>query len=428
MLRRKSRRPTLENLESRSLMCGVVYSPPIVITQGGTYSGNWESLDPTVPAVKIKTADPVTIVNSNIRGRSDLIATANSHTNLTILNTRGYGLNPNVLGKTAGFFLDADGFDNIDVENNYMEGTNGILLHAGNLGNGTIKIIANSALNIDGRKSDGMGGYLDYADRTNIATGVKEQGYFDAHWLIIGKTRGMAGIEIAWNQVINIPGQSVVEDVINIFNSSGTPDSPIRIHDNYIQGAYNLKPWQTNYSDGTYNYDWGYSGGGILLGDGPNADPTTSTAFVQAYDNQVISTTNYGIAITAGHDESFYNNRIVSSGVLPDGRVIVDQNVGAGIFDGYKTGPTVFFNNSGHDNLVGWVSGKGYNDWWVPGAASWTNNTHMTRPVTPADEMNEFFIWLGKLTASKVVVGPHWNIDRWCGWLPPFMRHMKGVC
>src|SRR5687767_9686775 len=33
----------------------VVYSGPLVITRGGTYRGNWESLDPDVPAVTVRT-------------------------------------------------------------------------------------------------------------------------------------------------------------------------------------------------------------------------------------------------------------------------------------------------------------------------------------------------------------------------------------
>ena len=41
----------------------------------------------------------------------------------------------------------------------------------------------------------------------------------------------------------------------------------------------------------------------------------------------MIDTTNYGIAITVGHDISFYNNRIVSAGVLADGEAIAAQNV-----------------------------------------------------------------------------------------------------
>jgi hypothetical protein len=109
-----------EVLESRALLSAldIIYSGPIVITQGGTYSGNWQSLDPNTPAVTIRTAEPVVIINSHISSRSDLIRTAVDHANLTVRDTSGYGLNPNVFGRTPGRFLDAEVFDNIDVENN----------------------------------------------------------------------------------------------------------------------------------------------------------------------------------------------------------------------------------------------------------------------------------------------------------------------
>lgn len=44
------------------------YSGPVVITKGGTYTGNWESRDTNVPAIEVNTDQPVVIINSNIRG------------------------------------------------------------------------------------------------------------------------------------------------------------------------------------------------------------------------------------------------------------------------------------------------------------------------------------------------------------------------
>jgi hypothetical protein len=39
----------------------IIYAGPIVITKGGTYSGNWQSLDWRTPAVRIRTSQPVII-------------------------------------------------------------------------------------------------------------------------------------------------------------------------------------------------------------------------------------------------------------------------------------------------------------------------------------------------------------------------------
>src|SRR5438067_10169513 len=91
---RALRRACAEFLEERALLAS-----PIVITQGGTYSGTWESQDRTIPAVLVQTTEPVIIENSTIRARGDLIASGVAHSKITVRNTSGYGLNPNVAGK-----------------------------------------------------------------------------------------------------------------------------------------------------------------------------------------------------------------------------------------------------------------------------------------------------------------------------------------
>ena len=285
-----------------------------------------------------------------------------------------------------------------------MEGTGGIKL-LNYRGNGTlahsVKVIGNVALNIDGRKSNGAGGFLDFDERTRISDGLEEKGYSIRQFVQLDKVSNVPGIEIAWNQITNEPGKSRVEDNINIYKSSGTPASPIRIHDNFIQGAYNLKPWEASYSDGTWNYDYGFAGGGILLGDG-----STGVAFVHAYHNQIVSTTNYGIAIAAGHDSVIYENRILSSGYLADGRRITAQNVGIYIWDLYNVGPVNFYNNSASNNLVGWHGASGRNDWWVPDATSFTGNVSWSGNVTLEIEKAERVLWLEKLAAQGINVGP----------------------
>ena len=385
----------------------VPYSGPLVITRGGVYTGKWESLDPAVPAVTVRTAEPVVIENAVVRGRGVLIATGADHADVTVRNSSGYALNPNVSGLTPGRFFEAFRFDNVLLENNYLEGTGGIKLleYGGDFTTAnTVRVIGNSALNIDGRISDGNGGFLDFDERTRLSDGLTQQGYKIRQFVQLDKVAGVPGVEIAWNQVVNEPGRSRVEDNINIYKSAGTAASPIRIHDNYIQGAYTAKPWQASYSDGTWEYDWGYAGGGILLGDGE-----TGVAYVEAYANQVVSTTNYGIAIAAGHDSVFHDNRVVSSGLLADGRPIAAQNVGLYIWDLYAAGRSGFYNNSGRNNLVGWVNptlSGGRNDWWIPDATSFENNTHWPGDITREVEAAEFAHWQDKLAAAAVRVGP----------------------
>ncbi|HEX2972892.1 MAG TPA: NPCBM/NEW2 domain-containing protein [Tepidisphaeraceae bacterium] len=357
----------------------VTYSGPIVITKGGTYSGNWQSLNPNVPAVRIATSEPVIIQNSNIRSRSDLIETSGYDANITVRNTSGYGLNPNVRGQYPGRFLNVSGFVNVNVQNNYMEGTSGIYLdsyNGNNTAKQTVRVIGNQAKNIDGRYSDGNGGFL---------TGPDDNYY--VQFFQINGVKSLVGAEVAWNQVINEPYKSRVEDNISIHNTSGTAASPFLIHDNYIQGGYPADAAG----------DSSYTGGGIMLSDNGSAN-------VRAYNNQVISTSNYGIAISSGRNNQFYNNRIVSSGYLSDGSRIASQNVGAYIWN--QNGESTFSGNSGYNNVVGWAQGSGRNDAWTPDAAKWTGNTSMSGSITRATEAAEWTLWQNKLASSKVTIGP----------------------
>ena len=105
------------------------------------------------------------------------------------------------------------------------------------------------------------------------------------------------------------------------------------------------------------------------------------SSLVTAFSNVVIDTTNYGIAISSGHDNSFYNNRIISNGRLPDGSFVPSQNVGAYIWN--EHGERGFANNSGHDNSIAWMKFAHRNDAWTPDAASWTHNASL--PDATAD-------------------------------------------
>ena len=80
---------------------GASYTSPITITRGGTYSGNWQSTDPSVPAVTIRTTQPVIITNSRLKGPGELIsanAGQGAGTTLTVQQSCFTGVNPNAAG------------------------------------------------------------------------------------------------------------------------------------------------------------------------------------------------------------------------------------------------------------------------------------------------------------------------------------------
>src|SRR6202035_3843127 len=110
--------------------------------------------------------------------------------------------------------------------------------------------------------------------------------------------------------------QSLVDDNIDVYRSSGTPNQPLEIHDTYIQGAYAYRAAQD-----------AYDGGGIKTDAKAGDTAQKVPAFNSIHDNQVVGTTNYGIQFAAGHDNVAANNRVISSGLLADGTKIAAQGV-----------------------------------------------------------------------------------------------------
>ena len=361
--------------------------------------------------MSISTTEPVFIENSDIRGRGHLIATTVAHVKVIVRNTRGVGINPGVAGQTPGRFFAGDDCDRVTIEHCDLQDTAGIyfLGYGGAFGpEETFTIRFNRASNIDGRKSDGHGGFMDFNRRHLLKGGEWEKGFVEVQFVQFDKVRHVPGIDIGWNQIINKPGNSRVEDNVSIYLSSGTPRSPIRIHDNLICGVYTIEPARHSGQDADYRHDWSYSGGGIMLGDGTAAAPKDATAHVEAFGNVIISTTNYGIAISAGHDLTFHDNRIISCGALPTGQKIAEQNVGAYIWDSHKDGsktPPTFYKNVGHDNWIGWMKGEHRNDAWHPNSAAWTANHAIAEPITRETEEAEMSLWKKRVQDSGFAIG-----------------------
>ncbi len=386
------------SVSANSTIGEVVWSDPIVITEGGTYSGNWQSTDAKTPAVTVATTAPVIIENAHIRSGGSLIKTTLAGSNLTVRNSLGVAANAAVKGQPNGVFLEVASPTRLDVENNYIENTQGgVIVHgyAGNRDGGqTIVIRANRARNLNGMLSDGNGGYLP-AEGTNRAP---------ARFIQFDSVQAVPGIDVGWNEVINYPGQSLVDDNIDLYRSGGTPNQPLEIHDTYIQGAYPYKAAQD-----------AYTGGGIKTDAKAGDNAQEVPAFNSIHDNQVVGTVNYGIAFTAGHDNVAANNRVVSSGLLADGTRIAAQHVGMANSDATAGANGSMYNNTMRDNLIGWTCWQsscaleGYRkDQFFPAAPAdySTNSVVAARQITLDMENNEYQVWLNKMASVGVAVGP----------------------
>jgi hypothetical protein len=302
---------------------------------------------------------------------------------VTIRNCVGTGQNPGVSGKAPGRFLRAENFDNVDVSNNTFTGTSGIYLlnYAGGGAAGkTVRVVNNTVRNIDGRYSTG--------------SGWSTTGFLRVQFLQLDKVRHIQGGLVAWNDVINTPNQSRVEDNINVYLSSGTASSPLMIRDNLIRGAYGAAAAT----------ETGYSGGGILVGDGNVSSAADSASYVTATGNTVIDTTNYGIAMAAGHHLSLTNNRVISDGKLADGSTVASQNIGMYVWN--MNGDPNWGSNSATGNAISWMKAGKHNDWWTPDCGTGcSGNSLIQGTIDAAAENAEESRWRQRVSSGGIAIG-----------------------
>jgi hypothetical protein len=355
----------------------------LVITQGGTYSGTHQSTSSTVACVRIATTEPVVLEGCTLKGPGNLIE-AGEGANLTVRNCRGQGLAPTVNNQAPGRFLDVYRPSHLVVEHNAFAQTSGIVVNrwsaAGTPGQ-SLRVRYNQARNIDGRWRNAGG-----STRSSF--------------LLLNTVQHLPGVDIAYNEVLNTPDQSLVEDNINLYNSSGTAQSPLRVHDNFVRGAYPFPATAT-----------GFTGTGLTT-DGDARTLAEAAGFIEADHNQFVSTGNAAMNLAAGHDILYHHNRVVSSGLLPDGRRFPAGWAGLGVFNYYQQPASVYFNNRVEANTVGYVRWGGSSpyadrqDLSAGACAPCTGTQHLPNPITRASEDQEWSLWQQKLQQQGLTVGP----------------------
>lgn len=123
----------------------------------------------------------------------------------------------------------------------------------------------------------------------------------------------------------------VPEDGINLYKSTGTPQSPIIVEYNLLTGGGPSE-----------------SGGGIMLGD-------SGGEFQIARNNTLVDPGQYGIAISSGNDIEVLNNKVF-------GRKQAFTNVGIYVWNQY---PPACHSHTVSGNQVKWISKVGRaNGWW----------------------------------------------------------------
>lgn len=297
--------------------------------------------------ILVTTTQPVIIQNCVLKAQKYCVDSTLNGNNVTVRNCIGLVRNTTQANQPCHRFLNIESGATIVCENNTMIGGGIYVYQQASSGGLTLcSIRFNVARNIDGRLSDGAGGYV--FERANTANV-----YFQAkQFLQMNDVRGATNVEVAWNQVENDPFVSRPEDNINIYGSSGTAGSPINIHDNFISGGWPTRP-----------FDIYYSGGGIICDKGTATDwtdeATVATKYVNIDDNQVVGLVQHGISAPYGNHINARRNRIICPNKLR-GTTILSANVGAYIGGALVASVRGFTNNLVWDsNVIGCVNAGG---------------------------------------------------------------------
>jgi hypothetical protein len=401
-----------------STLCGeamatTTYNGPIVVTKGGTYTGNWQSLNPNTPAVSIQTTAPVTLLNCHINSSGDGIQSTYTGAQLTVHGCYGVGLDPKIYGKQRGDLLRVWQAAKVTVEHNDITGFAFGTYSWGNMKPSSFIFQYNTVHDLQGADSDGNGGVL--TDAAHMQFG-QDNGN---HAVIKDSMHNMTYAEIAWNSfTVSSPAYSI-GDIVNIYRSSGTPSTPIEVHDNYFYGGYAARPSQVASCCAANAVT-----SEAITADGSGSDTSSTTvAFTHIFNNYIANNGGaQGVGINAGHDNQLIGNHIISTGRLKSNGSWFAATYSNELttWNGvYHQPSSVYYNNTAHDNHYGWTiatlnsQGNGRaapvhlsppNFQGCPSTLCYSNIQNIY--VSFATEDNLLKVWQSNVKINKLVVGP----------------------
>lgn len=381
------------------------FDAPVTISSGGTYTGLTVQATGTANAVTITTTAPVTLVDCWIEHeRGHGIRSGATGVDVVIQNSVVKANHPGAAGTNKGYHTFVENGAGFVAEHCWFEG-------GGGLWNLTMQSGATHHVrwcqfrNMDGRHSDGAGGYV-----TNTGTAITD-------WSIVTAIQlpscPLLDAELAWNEIVNLPGESGVQDCINVYESNGSQSNPIDIHHNCVWGAYPAHPEND------------YFGGGILVGDSDDDGGTEHNGLVRwsvGRDNRVAGTTNYGVGCAQGQEMQILRNTIVASGTDESGTDYYAANVGVyawnAVYAGHPLATDTFGPCAVEDNVSRFwrpadtkftAGGAGArSDYYLPDATTDVNNSSGAagRP-TWAEELALWDDWWNtERVAAGLTIGP----------------------
>jgi len=333
---------------------------------GGTYEVAAEATGST-PAVNILTSAPVTIKgwvrNLSATSGQPLIDADFSGARVTVEDLYAYGGYP---WQNSGRFLWTGNHHTLIVRQCRVQHTTGIEVGTGLAGQGQVLIARN---------------YFDRIQGSAPAGVIQRVGN-----MVQFRTCITPDIEVSWNEVWNVYGESFQEDIVSVYHTSN-----VRVLNNFF--------FHQSEQNNTLNSSFG----GITL-DASDSGAPVNGCYVAG--NHLID----GGSITlwpnagGGSNNLIEGNRVIADRFLPSG---VQKNNGfVGIL--IQAGGT---NNHAHTNEVGyWTKDGGRDDYIFNGsghsaAVEESMNTSLPEPIDSALEQAEIPIWGAKKTANGVTVG-----------------------
>jgi hypothetical protein len=368
------------------------YDPPINITAGGTYTGNWRSDDPALAAVRISTTAPVTILNSRVESRNHCIASNTDFVNLTVQGCTLRSLNPGVNGSPHQHAVRTWRAASLVVENNNFFGGGGVLAQGGVYLTTTspLHIRRNRFYNMNGLRSDGTTtGYLPEVGNHTPRQAVQVTQMLD-----------IADAKIEWNQVINQPGLSRMEDGISLIGVSGLTGARFKVCNNYIHGGFTSDP---------YVIVSGSMTGIIAEADAANLTLARSARFIDIEHNQVVAFSNLGISVQCNNNAIRYNTVVRSrqrmDGLVPYGDNGITIRGSAAQETAGMLGACVAERNHIYtENMAGNNNHSFIDSFQVTAGSTIANNVNGSWPNL-AMEGEQWMAWLAKCEFHGVVVG-----------------------
>lgn len=334
----------INNSKNLILICLLMVSS-LAFSQGSRYTGTYKKSAP----LEYKNQKNIVIEGLEFSSANGRAITLWNCENVIIRNCKFIDVDIKVA-------IYAERGSNILVTDNTFENVHGAFISGGSKGN--IRFEHNDVKNILGNLRGGS--VFSQAVHFNKSSGP--------------------GNSISYNSIENIANESSPEDIINIFATNGTPESPLLIKGNWLRGG-GPSP----------------SGGGILLGD-------HGGSYLTAEDNILVDPGQYGMAIGGGDNMTIRNNKIYgkrqsftnvglyavnwTSKVSPSYNITIENN------EINFTNSKNSLNNIWFDASVGTIKGRDTNKYnkdlnesilpkVIIGRAKNTDNN--TPPVTPPD-------------------------------------------